>query len=73
MKVFFKNQSTNAWVLVDTKNATALEQNFEVVTNNTANFVGASGKVSAKLEFRQTAPALSTPRVFVDVAEFGVR
>jgi hypothetical protein len=49
-----------------------LERNFEVVATNT-NFVSQSGKIAAKLEFRQTAPALSTPRVFIDVAEFGVR
>lgn len=73
MKVFFKNQTTNAWVLVDTKSTTSLEQNYEVVANNSANFVGPSGEISTKLEFRQTAPALSTPRVFIDVAEFGVR
>jgi hypothetical protein len=72
MKVFFKDQTTNAWVLVDTLSTTSLERNFEVVATNT-DFVSPSGKIAAKLEFRQTAPALSTPRVFIDVAEFGVR
>jgi len=72
MKVFFKNQTTSAWVLVDTRSVNATEKNYDIVANN-ANFVGASGKIAAKLEFKQTAPALSTPRVYIDVAELGIR
>ena len=73
MTTYFKNVTTGAWAQVGSPQTLSnTDKDLEVVADN-ANFVDASGNISAKVHFRRIAPSIVTPSVKIDVAELGVR
>lgn len=73
LTVFLKKRSTGIFTSVQSGlQVSSTEKDF-VVTVDNADYVGANGEITARARFRQTGPALATPSIFIDVAEFGVR
>ncbi|MDQ2986873.1 MAG: galactose oxidase early set domain-containing protein [Armatimonadota bacterium] len=73
MWVYLKKRTSGLWTLVDGPlSVVQSDKDFETVVDND-DYLGPNGEITAKIAFRQMSPGFSTPSIFVDLAEFGVR
>ena len=73
MRVYFKKRGTGAWAQIGPSHSVGIaEQNYEIVASND-DLLGPNGEITAKIDFKQTAPSFSSPSVKIDLADVGIR